>query len=368
MAGDFSKPVSTDTYASLLQFIRENFTELAKLLDGSTAANIPTGAVRFNSTSRRFERYNGTTWAELVVQNHFAFDMRVSKADRLTKARTISLTGAASGSASFDGWSNVSITVAVANNSHTHDHTTVSAAADVYIASGLSAKTQGQVGPSATGGDTDANSYLNAGIYFVASANAVTNFPVANVGGHLQVLADSTGNIRQEFTRYDTSSVYVRTRTAAGVWTSWLSVATGSISSFPAGTRMLFQQSTAPTGWTKDTTVNDKALRVVSGAVGSGGSVAFSTVFGRTATDGTTLTVAQMPSHQHQIKDTFGQDLHARLTAGNQTYIRGIRTVEDIGVNSYTMYKTEAAGGNAAHSHGLDLRLAYIDVIIATKD
>src|SRR5712671_6740374 len=34
---------------------------------------------------------------------------------------------------------------------------------------------------------------------------------------------------------------------------------------FASGTRLLFQQTSAPTGWTKDTTHNDKALRVVSG-------------------------------------------------------------------------------------------------------
>ena len=34
-----------------------------------------------------------------------------------------------------------------------------------------------------------------------------------------------------------------------------------------SGTTMLFQQSTAPTGWTKQTTHNDKALRVVTGTV-----------------------------------------------------------------------------------------------------
>ena len=368
MAGDFSKPVSTDTYASLLQFIRENFTELAKLLDGSTAGNIPTGAVRFNSTSRRFERYDGTTWAELVAQATSAFDMRVSKADRLTTARTISLTGGASGSASFSGSSNASITVTVANNSHTHDHTTVSAAADVYIASGLSAKTQGQVGPSATGGVTDANSYLNAGIYFVYSANAVTNFPVANIGGHLQVLANSAGYIRQEFTRFDTSSVYVRTRTNAGVWTSWLPVVTGSISSFPAGTRLLFQQSTAPTGWTKDTSVNDRALRVVSGAVGIGGSVNFSTLFGRTGTDETTLVASQMPGHGHTVISSTGKALRAQGKYGYGT-VYGLKEYDyGVGNDDATPLLTGTQGSNGSHSHGLDLRLAYIDVIIATKD
>ena len=46
---------------------------------------------------------------------------------------------------------------------------------------------------------------------------------------------------------------------------------------FPSGTKMIFQQTSAPTGWTKITSsVNNKALRVVSGTAGSGGSNAFS--------------------------------------------------------------------------------------------
>lgn len=130
---------------------------------------------------------------------------------------------------------------------------------------------------------------------------------------------------------------------------------------FPAGTRLLFQQSTAPTGWTKDTTVNDKALRVVSGAVGSGGIVAFSTLFERTATDGTTLTAAQMPGHAgHGLgsgspSETSSKYLE-RLTEYGGSYVR------------FQGRDFSALGNNAAHSHGLDLRLAYIDVIIATKD
>ena len=148
---------------------------------------------------------------------------------------------------------------------------------------------------------------------------------------------------------------------------SWKQVGQTPQPTFPAGTRMLFQQSTAPTGWTKDTTVNDKALRVVSGAVGSGGSVAFSTLFGRTATDGTTLTVAQMPSHTHQIKNEKNGTLYSALTSGSNT-------VPTLGNNSLwevrdlVPYSTVATGGNGSHTHGLDLRLAYVDIIIATKD
>jgi hypothetical protein len=54
----------------------------------------------------------------------------------------------------------------------------------------------------------------------------------------------------------------------------------GTSSEFPSGTALVFQQTAAPTGWTKSVTHNDKALRVVSGAVGSGGASAFSSVFG----------------------------------------------------------------------------------------
>ena len=132
---------------------------------------------------------------------------------------------------------------------------------------------------------------------------------------------------------------------------------------------MLFQQSTAPTGWTKDTTVNDKALRVVSGAVGSGGSVAFSTLFGRTATDGTTLTVNQMPGHSHGFKFCQGPS-HATSTGPYLSYYsdKGSLLTDSTSPMLTAVSSVQNAGNNAAHAHGLDLRLAYVDIIIATKD
>jgi len=43
------------------------------------------------------------------------------------------------------------------------------------------------------------------------------------------------------------------------------------------GATMVFVQTTAPTGWTKDTSADDYTLRGVSGSVSSGGSVNFTT-------------------------------------------------------------------------------------------
>jgi len=129
------------------------------------------------------------------------------------------------------------------------------------------------------------------------------------------------------------------------------------VSGFPAGTSMLFAQAASPTGWTKQTTHNDKALRVVSGmGGGSGGTSAFSTVFGRTATDGSSLSIAQLASHTHPIS-----------TRNNAAGISGsASSAQTIGTAYST--NTSSTGSGSTHSHGMDLRVQYVDVIIAIKD
>lgn len=133
-------------------------------------------------------------------------------------------------------------------------------------------------------------------------------------------------------------------------------IATLGASPFPAGTAMLFSQSSAPTGWTKSTTHNDKALRVVSGATGgsAAGVVAFSTVFAKTASDGSSLSIAQLASHSHSY-----------FFSGNS----GSGFAKEDGTYAATWGgSTGSQGSGATHSHGMDIRVQYVDVIIATKD
>lgn len=129
---------------------------------------------------------------------------------------------------------------------------------------------------------------------------------------------------------------------------------------FPSGTRMSFNQTAAPTGWTKDTTaaLNDTAMRIVTGTVGSGGSVAFSTVFGRTASDGYTLLVADIPSHTHNT------------STGTTPGISGTVYAEpSYGAISGTITTaSQTIGGDGSHSHGMDIRVKYNDFIIASKN
>lgn len=46
-----------------------------------------------------------------------------------------------------------------------------------------------------------------------------------------------------------------------------------------SGTKMIFENSTSPVSWTKDTTVSEGTLRVVNGTAASGGSITFSQAF-----------------------------------------------------------------------------------------
>lgn len=122
---------------------------------------------------------------------------------------------------------------------------------------------------------------------------------------------------------------------------------------FAAGTLMLFQQTAAPTGWTKQTTHNNKALRVVSGNAGSGGTTAFTTVFAAGLTsDATTLSTSQIPSHTHAIN--YASSQHGPYP-GN------------FGSGAST-FNSQAAGGGGSHTHTMSLAVQYVDLIIASKN
>lgn len=150
-------------------------------------------------------------------------------------------------------------------------------------------------------------------------------------------------------------------------------VQTTAATGFASGTLMLFQQTAAPTGWTKQTTHDNKALRVVSGTAGSGGTTAFTSVFTNQTvstsisvsgtTGGTTISESQMPSHRHTsgIFNIGGEDYNAQ------------------GFGNATPIYTGFTGGNGSHNHSFSgsgsgtssavtLNVAYVDLIIASKN
>jgi hypothetical protein len=115
-----------------------------------------------------------------------------------------------------------------------------------------------------------------------------------------------------------------------------------------ATTRMLFQQTAAPTGWTKETTAtyNDAALRFQTGSVTTGGADAFSTHFGTSkSTAGFTLTSGEIPASI--LTSIAGASFDLTTAAPNKAVI----------------------GGAGSHAHTLsNFDIKFADCIIATKD
>jgi len=145
----------------------------------------------------------------------------------------------------------------------------------------------------------------------------------------------------------------------------------------PQSSVSVFFQSSAPTGWTKSTSYNDYALRVVSGTGGgSGGSSAFSSIFptslrpvsqpgvSMTGTVGAhTLTNPQIPLHEHP-----SAAVALTYTGGGDVQYGGgwTRSTQTTGGN----------GGGGAHDHpwsgscdftgSFDMRITYMDVIVCS--
>tara|TARA_X000001036_G_scaffold257380_1_gene239354 strand:+ start:2602 stop:4230 length:1629 start_codon:yes stop_codon:yes gene_type:complete len=166
------------------------------------------------------------------------------------------------------------------------------------------------------------------------------------------------------------------------------------LAAFPSGTKMIFNQASAPTGWTKETSnVDNKALRVVSGSGGgTGGSVGFTTAFGSKSISATassentggsvashTLTENEIPSHNHALR-MFRHQSSPNLgyAAGWQGLTWYARSFQ----GAYQDASVTSTGGGAGHTHGftggahnhtisvsnVDLSVSYIDVIVASKD
>ena len=109
---------STESAADLLPSIISSVsTALTAAVDAQTYAN---GAGQSAASAHTYE-INAQAYANSINPATF----NAVTATKLKNARTISLTGNVTGSATFDGSDNASITATVANDSHTHTSATV---------------------------------------------------------------------------------------------------------------------------------------------------------------------------------------------------------------------------------------------------
>jgi len=188
------------------------------------------------------------------------------------------------------------------------------------------------------------------------------------------------------------------TNTTQLATTAFVTTAVANAEPFPSGTSMLFQQTAAPTGWTKQTTHDDKALRIITGTVGTGGSVAFSTALGSGATvaggsvsgnptsnlsvsisgniANTTLSTNQIPSHSHGYVKPVSAPRPGIQTSSPKTGTANANTNNTGGSGAHnhshnlsgSMSGNVTAGNLAVGASTAAINVNYVDFIIANKD
>jgi len=167
----------------------------------------------------------------------------------------------------------------------------------------------------------------------------------------------------------------------------YLQIATAATTYAPmgSGTITAFQQTTAPTGWTKVTTYNDAGFRVVSGTASAvTGATAFSTVFAQTTTgtttpaasggpstnttDGHTLSIAEIPAHAHPYDRTAYNAPSGAIAGGTDYYENTVNDGYIGGGAAHTHTMGSHTHTAAAHNHTVALNLNYVDLILASKN
>ncbi len=217
----------------------------------------------------------------------------------------------------------------------------------------------------------------------ISSLGTLTSLNVLNkvTAGQLQGDGGNISNIRGANVSGTVASASFATNAANATYAT----TAGTVASIPSGTKMLFAQTSAPTGWTKQTSSDNAALRVVSGSAGTGGSVNFTSAFtaqsvGGTVSGtvgGTALTEDQMPTHRH-LSGVIDDSPNTIFNQGAQgsSYV-GPNGPDANNNDSYYAGWTNYVGGSQTHTHSfsgdfsgtsINLAVKYVDVIIATKD
>lgn len=172
----------------------------------------------------------------------------------------------------------------------------------------------------------------------------------ANAVGASEIAANAVGASELNVSGNGNTSQYLR---ADGDGTFTWATPPGT-SAFPANTRLAFRQSSAPTGWTKETAanINNALLRLVTGNVSQGGAANFSTWNSQQTSGAHTLSVAQIPSHTHNYFNDNDSETYNGAQQGDNRVARA----------------TSATGGNGSHTHSVAKNIKYYDFIVARKN
>ena len=208
-----------------------------------------------------------------------------------------------------------------------------------------------------------ANSVAHGRFYAIAdvTGNAGTNNIVVDGDGTEEIDGQTTFNVNSDYG----SAIFASNGTDA-----WKVVA--SYGSIPAGTKLPFYQAAAPVGWTLDTSVNDRFIRI-SNSAGGTTSGSFSNL-----------------SHDHNADNGLTSSINTSTISNDDSSISGVQYYvrDDDGVSKNNHHFSIDSGVNdyegqhihdmpsLSHTHNIDANTishgssqhAYANFIICTKD
>lgn len=387
---NWNNPTVNSLYTDFVDEVKNRDLDVAKMMDSATVTvtNPTSGMKRWNDSNSNWEEWNGSTWVALTatygisisgtagavafanitgkpttLSGYGITDAQGLDSD-LTAVAGLSTTGlivrTGSGTATTRSLAAPAAGFTITNSDGVSGNPTFVLANDLLALESLA--TTGLARRTATSTWSVGTAVATAEI----ADDAVTYAKIQNVSATDKVLGRSTsgaGDVEEI-----PCTAFARSLLATADAAAHRALATP----FAAGTKMLFQQTAAPTGWTKDTTHNDKALRVVSGTASSGGATAFTSVFGSSkATGSTTLTTAHLPASG--LTFSFNDYYQVTNVATRQiSFTSGdgdpIHTISESGASTPNGGTTSNMGTGGGHTHTLSLDLHYVDVIVATKD
>lgn len=130
--------------------------------------------------------------------------------------------------------------------------------------------------------------------------------------------------------------------------------------SIPSGSVMIFQQPNASVGWTRISTFDDAAIRVVgTNTPSSGGAQGYSASMIPTIAAGVrALALSELPSHLHTIS----------FNSGGGGVTSQIELFQAATPNINQNFTTTPQGGGQSHGHNITLNVKYVDVILCSKN
>jgi len=170
---NWSNPTLTSLYTNFLTELKARDEDLAKQFDGQTVSNLITGAIRWNSSVNRWQKWSGTAWGELAT-TYALTGLSTTGAASIGGALTVT------GAAALNG-GGTSTTPATADNS-TAISTTAYVKAQGYATLVSPALTGTPTAPTAAAG-TNQRQSVRAGIWPSAEISSTGTRVMTNSKG-----------------------------------------------------------------------------------------------------------------------------------------------------------------------------------------